>query len=169
MNNLKLRQADHRDLPEIIVIIDLARKAMKAHGSGQWQDGTPTAQTIANDINNQQFFVATLNKHIVGCMALLDYEEGYDVLLEGAFIHHDKYKVIHRFATHQDFVNNGIAGFMLEEAELIAKAKAVNLIRIDTHQKNIPMMRLLDKHGYVNCGKTLIEKNKLRVVFEKAI
>jgi len=168
-NHLTFTPALPADLVGILLIIEEARQFMKSQHSGQWQDGTPTKETIINDIAHRRFFVAKMGEEVVGCLALLNHEEGYDRLLTGQWVGHGPYKVIHRFATRRDYFGQGIAGYMLKQAEHIALSEHVKLLRVDTHQLNIPMTRLLLKHGYVMTGTTLIEKTKLRTTFEKLL
>ncbi len=166
---LTLTRASFIDIDAIMSIIDEARQFMKSQLSGQWQDGTPRRSTILDDIAQQRFFVARLKDRIVGCFALLDDEPGYQHLLRGQWRQDGPYLVIHRFATHRDCFGQGIASYMLAQIEVMAKHRQINIIRVDTHVRNIPMLNLLVKHGYIRCGSTLIEKNKLRDVFEKLL
>lgn len=166
---LTFHHARIEDLPSILLIIEEAREFMKGQNSGQWQDGTPTEATILNDIKHHQFYVALFGQEVVGCFALLNDEEGYHNLLTGTWKYQGPYKVIHRFATKRAYFGKGIAGFMLSIIEQIAKSKDINIIRVDTHKLNTPMISLLQKHGYEMCGTTLIEKTKLRTTFEKSL
>jgi len=166
-NNKTLMLAKLFDLEEILVIIEDARKFMSAQGSGQWQDGTPNKVTITNDIKNNNFYVCKMQNEIVGVLALLEYEEGYDKLLTGRWQHLGPYFVIHRFATKRSQFSKGVATFMLKEVEQIARKNNTYIIKVDTHEKNTPMCNLLLKNGYQVAGTTLIEQTKLRVVFEK--
>ncbi len=169
MENYELRLAFLNDLPAIMAIIDDARKRMKSHESGQWQDGTPRQKTFINDIENNYLYVATSNNEIIGVMAVLDYEKGYEKLLTGMWSNNDPYLVLHRFAVKDDYLRKGVASFMLNAAENIAKTRHIRQIRIDTHEKNLEMISLLVKNQYIKKGSTLIEDTKLRVVFEKII
>lgn len=169
MNTMNFRLATLDDLTDILFIIEQARERMKHHHSGQWQDGTPSKETIMRDIDGHHFFVATRNNLIVGVTAVLDYEEAYQNLIVGQWTYEGPYKVIHRFAVHKDYLHQGVASFMLESIEHMAINEGVKLIRIDTHEKNIEMLNFLRKQGFINCGTTYIEKTKIRLVFEKLI
>lgn len=155
------------DLPEILLVIDDGRAALKLQNSGQWQDGTPSEQTIRNDIEAHHFYVAKLDNQVIGVLALLDHDVAYDHLLTGTWDDKVPYKVIHRFAVLRPYTNQGVASMMLKAAEQLAKMDGVDLIRIDTHEKNLPMTKLLLKNRYQIKGTTLIEGTKLRTVFEK--
>ena len=53
--------------------------------------------------------------------------------------------------------------------QLEAKKQGYKSMRIDTHEKNIPMRNLIEKNGFVYCGKTMLRSFKDRLVFEKII
>lgn len=168
-NKLEFLMAQIQDLPAILNIIAEARVFMKSQNSGQWQDGTPNEQTIILDINNKHFYVAKIIDEVVGCLALLDEEEGYNNLLTGTWSKQGPYKVIHRFAVKRSHFGRGIASFMLKKVEDLVLANNIRAIRIDTHELNKPMVSLLLKNNYEQRGTALIEKSKLRIVFEKTL
>lgn len=163
------RLATISDLPIIMQIIADAKIRMAKHNSGQWQDGTPSLDTIKNDILNNSYYVAIHIDNIVGGCAVLTFEEGYEHLLEGKWSVIGPYLVIHRFAVAASYLGQGVGTFMLDNIGLIAKQKEVKSIRIDTHVKNREMISLLNKFGFNHVGRTLIEKTKERIVFEKIL
>lgn len=167
MNKVQFSLATLKELPEILEVIKDARAFLKLQNSGQWQDGTPSEQTIKRDIEAKQFYVAKLDNQVIGVLALLNHEVAYDHLLTGSWDHQTPYKVIHRFAVLRPYTKQGVASYMLDACENLAKQDNIHLIRVDTHEKNIPMTKLLLKKGYLIKGTTLIEGTKLRTVFEK--
>jgi GNAT superfamily N-acetyltransferase len=169
MENYVFRKATIDDLEAVLFVINKAKERMKSHMSGQWQDGSPSKETFVNDINEEHLYVLTTFDKVICVLALLDHESAYDTLLSGEWLHNLPYKVIHRFAVHEDYLGKGVASFMLKSAELQAKSEGIRQVRIDTHERNVPMVKLLLKNGYVQCGSTLIEGTKLRIVFEKVI
>ena len=62
---------------------------------------------------------------------------------------------------------------MLSLAEDLALGSGCESVRVDTHEGNIPMRRLLEKHGYTACGViTLLsgsEAGQKRVAYEKKL
>jgi GNAT superfamily N-acetyltransferase len=164
-----LVKAQQNDIEEIMGVIRDAQAMMAMQGSGQWQDGTPARATILHDIKDGHFYVAKDDEIIIGVMAFLDYDPEYQNLLTGAWHYGPRYKVIHRFAIKGSHRQQGVGSFLLKEAETIAKAQGVDTIRIDTHEKNIPMTKLLEKNGYQAVGTVILEKIKLRTAFEKLL
>lgn len=162
-----LVKAQQNDIEEIMGVIRDAQAMMAMQGSGQWQDGTPARATILQDIENEHFYLAKDDDTIIGVMALLDYDAEYQHLLTGAWHYGPRYKVIHRFAIKGTYRQQGVGACLLKEAEKMAKSQGVDTIRIDTHEKNIPMTKLLEKNGYQAVGTVILDKTKLRTVFEK--
>ena len=54
------------------------------------------------------------------------------------------------------------------ECFAFAEARCSNL-RIDTHEKNIPMQRCLAKHGFTRCGIIYLEDGDPRIAYQKVI
>lgn len=164
-----ITQATLTDLPSIMKVIEDAQAVLKLQHSGQWQDGSPSIVTIRNDIENHQCYVAKKENIVVGVFALLAHEPAYDHLLSGAWKYQAPYFVIHRVAVTSSFAKQGIATKMLHDCERIAKQHHIHVLRVDTHDKNIPMKNLLIKQGYQFAGTTLIDGTKLRSAYEKYI
>ncbi|MFA7188444.1 MAG: GNAT family N-acetyltransferase [Alphaproteobacteria bacterium] len=166
---LAIKPAKIGDLTQILLVIADARQLLKTQDSGQWQDGTPSAETIKDDISHYCFYVLKEQNQIVGVMAVLDYEKDYDHLLRGKWTIEGPYFVIHRFAILSQTRGKGLATMMLKYVEKLAIDKHKYAIRIDTHEKNIPMINLLNKNGYQAIGIARLAGNKKRIAFEKAV
>ena len=63
--------------------------------------------------------------------------------------------------------------FILKKLEEVSKEKLVYSIKIDTHEDNKPMQRLLEKNWYVYCGIIYLDKEpsigEKRMAFEKVL
>ena len=167
MNGLRLARLS--DLAQIMDVVKDAREFLKAQNSGQWQDGTPSIATIAEDSMNNRFFVWEEEGVIIGIIALLDYDQDYESLKSGQWRFSPPYLAIHRFAVRSDYHAQGIATKILQAVELIAGERNIHTIRVDTHELNIPMIGLLEKNGFTKCGEVLIEGIKPRITFDKKI
>ena len=167
MNGLRLAQLS--DLVEIMDIVKDAQEFLKTQNSCQWQDGTPTIATVAEDSMNNRFFVWEEEGVIIGIIALLDYDQDYESLKSGQWHFSPPYLAIHRFAVRSDYHAQGIATKMLQAVELIARKRSIKTIRVDTHALNVPMINVLTKNGFLKCGEVLIEGIKPRIAFDKKI
>ena len=82
--------------------------------------------------------------------------------IEGAWLNDAPYGVIHRIAV--DGSGRGVAA----ECFAFAAQHCENL-RIDTHEKNIPMQRCLAKNGFIRCGTIYLEDGDPRIAYQKVI
>ncbi|MCX5775368.1 MAG: GNAT family N-acetyltransferase [Firmicutes bacterium] len=166
---MRFHLARYEDLPAILSIIHEAQAFLKTQNSGQWQDGYPTEGILQNDINQQRLYVARNGNDVCGVCAVLNYDPDYSSLTSGSWIIKVPYLVIHRFAVSDKYRRSGVGKYMLSETEKLAKRQQIIDIKVDTHEKNVPMISLLLKSGFEKRGEVLLEQTKQRVVFEKVL
>ena len=77
--------------------------------------------------------------------------------------------VAHHVAVSNECRKHGVAVFMLENAELIAKRIGKTSLRLDTHELNHRMRNLLEKCGFVNVGNVHMPNGDPRLAYEKII
>ena len=169
MNEKHIRLAKLDEIDEIYQLLKSAAFFMASQKSGQWQDQSPTKNQLITDIKNNHYYVLKIESHIVGGFALLNYEADYEQLLSGQWQSNGSYLVIHRFAINPNYHRQGLAKFMLDFIDTIALSRFINSIRVDTHEKNKPMIGLLEKCQYQRVGEVLLTNYKRRLVFEKLI
>lgn len=165
---MEFRKSELDDIPGIMHIIEKAKLNLKDAGIDQWQNGYPNEAVIKEDITRGESYVALLHGNLVGTVAItFGVEHHYDTIRDGEWMNQDGfYAVIHRIAVDQDYKGKGIAGYLLSQAEVLGKDK-IESIRIDTHEKNIPMQRAIKKQGFELCGKITLLDGTDRITFEK--
>lgn len=165
---MKLRKSVNEDINNIMQIINEAKEALREQGIDQWQNGYPNADVIKNDILNNDSYVFIKNNEIVATLAVsFDGEKTYDKIYDGNWISNDKFAVIHRIAISNKNKGTGIASEIIKMIEAICLDKNVHSIKVDTHEFNIPMQKLLKKNDFKYCGVIYLEENSKRVAFEK--
>ena len=165
---MKLRKSVNEDINNIMQIIDKAKEALKEQGIDQWQNGYPNADVIRNDILNNDSYVFIKNNEIVATSAVsFDGEKTYDKIYDGNWISNDEFAVIHRIAISNKYKGTGIASEIIKMIEAICLDKDVHSIKVDTHEFNIPMQKLLKKNDFKYCGVIYLEDKSKRVAFEK--
>ena len=167
MENIIFRLARSNDIDAIMAIIADAQEFMKSQRSGQWQDGHPRRAAIIDDIEHEHYYVIEAQGIVVGGLAILDYEADYESLLEGTWMRHGRYLVIHRFAIDSQYAGKGYAKFALAQVDNMAGDLGISSIRVDTHEKNKPMVNLLLGAGYQQIGVVMLRNFKRRLAFEK--
>ena len=74
----------------------------------------------------------------------------------------EEYGTIHRVAAGSRV--KGLLGAVLDFCE-----KRIDNVRIDTHENNKIMQHILEKNGYIKCGRIYIEDGSPRIAYHKEI
>ena len=165
---MEIRQAFPNEIGAIMTVIESARTALAEAGSTQWQgaDGYPTEETIFDDVLNGQAYVGIVDGQIVSYAAVIvDGDPAYDKIYDGDWKHHNKrYITFHRIAVLSEFTGQGIAQTFIQG---LIEGTDAHDFRCDTHEKNTVMQHILEKLGYVYCGKVPIDGERLACLPEK--
>ena len=172
-----IRATTPADVPAVMTIIEEARRTIAALGIDQWQNGTPNETMITADVQAGQSRVVVKDGEVAGTFALIDNGEPvYDVIEDGTWQTPDKnsagewnYLAIHRVAISVAHRGSGISTAVIEYAEETARTLGRNSLRIDTHEGNVVMRRMLERHGFVRCGIIHLENGDPRVAYEKIV
>ena len=179
--NTKIRKATLCDLDAIMEVIDEARGTIAALGVDQWQDGYPQREIIAADISAGESFCIenTDTGEILSTFGVFENGEVlYDRIFDGTWKTGDSpsllgskvcYTAIHRVAISVKARGSGLSGAIIAFVASIASEKKKQSLRIDTHEGNVVMRRMLEKNGFVHCGTILLENGAPRVAYEKLI
>lgn len=140
-----------------------ARQFMAQNGNpDQWGTAYPSEDMIRQDILNGKCYVNLEGNHIRAVFYFAveaDPTYGY---IEGAWLNDAPYGVIHRIAVGES--GKGVAAECFDFV-----AQRCDNIRIDTHEKNIPMQRCLAKNGFARCGIIYLEDGDPRIAYQKVI
>lgn len=168
-NGLEIILAEKQDLDAIMEIVKQAQAFIKSQGFEQWNDGYPQRTQFEEDIEKKSCYVMKSHKQVVGFMTLLfEKEEAYDSL-EGKWLTDLPYGVIHRSAIAESFRGHHALQHFFEFAQEQALEKKIRSLRIDTHEKNLPMRKSAERFGFIYCGKVSYGPNKPRVAYEKEL
>ena len=154
MNETMLfRRAVVAECDRILQLIEQGRRQIALTGSDQWQDGYPDRESILGDIASEVGYVLTQEDVVVAYGAVVfDGEPSYDAL-EGEWLTEGKpYVVLHRLAVADEMKHRGIAREFFLRVGRLALDRGVEVFRVDTHEKNRYMLRLVDQLGFTYCG-----------------
>lgn len=167
---MEFRKSELEDVAEIMRMINKAKISLKATGIDQWQKGYPNEDVITEDIMRGESYVAVIDGKFVGTLAItFSAEHHYDTLRDGEWKNKDGYyAVIHRIAVDDDYKGKGIAGYLISQAEVLGNGR-IQSIRIDTHENNLAMQRVIQKQGFEFCGKITLYDGSDRLSFEKCL
>ncbi len=167
---MEFRKSVNKDINSIMNIIRQAQDYFKAQGIDQWQNNYPNLQDINNDINNENGYVLIMDNMIVGTVALtFDGDKNYETVYEGNWISNSKYATIHRLAVDSNNKGHGLASVIFKNIENICLNIDIHSIRVDTHEENLQMQKLLNKEGFQYCGVIYLEDGGKRIAFEKIL
>ena len=155
-----VRKAETEDLPEIYRLYSRAREFMRSAGNpDQWGSTYPEEKTILSDLSGGNLYLIYDDREIHGVFAFLIFDDPtYRVIRNGSWHSQQTYGVIHRVA------GDGSGG-ILKAAVLYAR-KWISYLRIDTHEKNLPMQRSIAAMGFQKCGTIYTETGAPRIAFD---
>lgn len=157
---MKIIPAEKSDLGEILGIYAKAREFMKRSGNPtQWGDSRPALATTERDIAEGRLYKIVDGGRTVGVFAFIIGEDPTYRKIDGKWPNDELYGTIHRIAS--DGTRRGI----FDAALKFCFEKCRN-IRIDTHEKNLPMRRCIERAGFKYCGKIITDDGTERMAFE---
>ena len=172
--NKAVRHAQKADIPRIMTVLEAAKGIMRASGNmGQWVDGYPSEDVIADDIAGGYGFVVEEMEMpeemglvrgsavIVGYFAYIPSPEPtYERIYEGAWLDDDlPYHVVHRIGSTPE--SNGV----FEAIMAFCFSHDPN-IRIDTHRDNRIMQHCILKAGFSYCGIIYLASGDERLAYQ---
>lgn len=170
---IHIREAIYADLPIILSITQQASQRLAHQGIPQWQGGYPSRDHFVKDIEKHQLYVAIDNNTLVGFASIsLDEDSNYDHVIGGSWTIAHPSVVIHRLAVEETHLGLGIAQQLYRHAETIALQCNRHSLKVDTHEKNNAMNRLILKMGYRRVGVVKLAHDAMdpwRVAYEKVI
>lgn len=167
---MEFRKTAKTDIKDIMNIISQAQDYFKEQGIDQWQNNYPSVETINNDIANKHSYVLLKDNNIVATAAVsFDGEKTYDTIYEGQWISNNEFAVIHRIAVHSDYKGLGLSSEIMKNVEKLCLDTGVYSIKVDTHEENLSMQKLLKKNNFKYCGIIYLEDGNKRIAFEKTL
>ena len=173
---MNIRTTTPKDIDAVMTIIEEARATIAALGIDQWQNGSPNRSMITEDMALGQGRVVTDDEgRIMGTFAIIyTGEPTYETVYDGAWRAPDldgdgsiAYIAIHRVAVSVAHRGSGISTAIINYAEEFARILGKSSLRIDTHEGNVVMRRMLEKQGFLPCGTIRLRNGDPRVAYEK--
>lgn len=159
-----IRPTELSDLPEVMDIYENARAFMRESGNMvQWTNGYPGEKVILADIDSGCSYVCADDKGDIAAVFSLVMGEDptYSTIYEGRWLNDRPYGTVHRIAAGVH--NRGVAAFCLDWC-----LNRCGNVRIDTHEYNRPMRKLLQKLGFHYCGVIYLPDGSPRLAFQKS-
>ena len=169
--NMIVRPVKPEETGRVAAIFEEAKKTIAALGIDQWQDGYPDKSIADSDARAGISYAVTVDGEIAGvCTLIPDGEPTYDVIEGGEWLtgnDNRRYMTVHRMAVAVAYRGSGAAACLLRFAAERAEASGLLSVRIDTHEGNAVMRRMLEKNGFVPCGIIHLANGDPRAAYEK--
>ena len=160
--------ATEADLQAVIELVAQGRAALARQGVDQWQDGYPSPETIRRDLLRGDGRIVRIDGAAAAYAAFVfDGEPAY-AEIDGTWLDHAPYVVLHRLAVAQEVKGQGIATEFMRRTMTLARERGTGSFRIDTNFDNRCMLRLLAKFGFVRCGEIHYAGDP-RIAFQKIL
>ena len=159
-----IRKSSISDVDLILCLLEEGRKKMAAEGNlNQWKVGYPSREQVLKDVDKGVSYLIFQGGEAIATFVLMEGPDPtYQYIYKGNWLNDDSYAVIHRVASIPQV--HGIMNKILDFA--FSKTKT---IRIDTHEDNLLMRKLLKKNGFNYCGVIYLENGSSRLAFQKTI
>lgn len=157
-----IRKTTAADVAAAAKIYEDARPYMRASGNHvQWTTAYPNGDTVLEDIERGIGYVCEDEGRVVAVFAFeVGREPDYDRIYGGEWLSDEPYAYIHRIAVGEH--GRGIADFCFSYCFGVHPN-----LRIDTHEDNIPMQKVLRRAGFQRCGTVFVGEGKERIAFQK--
>ncbi len=172
IEEIKFRKAEYKDIEELIAIRDRCADGLKEMGVDQWQNKEPHVGLIKSDIEQGRGYLFESEDRIVAYFTLiLGDEKEYREFISGDIA--GKTAAIHRVMVDTEFRGRAFAQRVFTEAGRMAADAGKKFLFVDTHAKNKPMLKSIERHGFSYLGVIEIDTNeghdKKRSAFSKEI
>ena len=158
---VNIRKTTMQDLPDVCRIYERARDFMRKSGNpDQWKEEFPTPEIVARDIEADSSYLCISDDKIAAVFYFNVEDEPSYLKIGGQWLNDDPYGVVHRIASSR--VIKGAGEFCINWC-----LDRCHNLRIDTHRDNLPMRYMLDKLGFVHCGRIWLENGDERMAFQK--
>lgn len=170
---MEIRKAKDADFGAMQALFDEARGTIATLGINQWQNGEPAPEVVREDISLGQSYVITDGDALCATFALMNESEPlYDNIYSGEWKtgnDNRNYQAIHRVAVAVFMRGKGTSTQIINYAAEVARARGRVSLRIDTHEGNAVMRRMLEKHGFELCGVIYLKNGDPRVAYERVL
>ena len=164
---MNFRETRTEDLDEVMQIYARAKKWMQEAGNPQWQGSYPAREDIEKDMAAHGSYVLVDEGRIVATTAILFGDDPHYHQIQGRWLNDQPYGVIHRTAVTGR--GKGYGSVLIQYAEKLARDRNIANLRMDTHEKNASMRRLMEKNGFVWCGTVWMDDGSPRMAGQKVL
>lgn len=176
-----VRPAAREDFDRVAALLDVGHETFAELGIDEGRSKKyPSARRLMHSIKNgTTHVIEDGNGRVIAVFAVsFSPDKNYDNELDGAWLTDTKaspqsYAELHWVSVDRHARRRGVGMFILDKADQIARAGGRSSVRADVYPQNLPMQKLLEKHGYERCGAMVIRdvfgREKHRVAYERVL
>ncbi len=159
---MEIRRTTLSDLDTALDLYAKARIFMREHGNpDQWGDNYPSREQILTDIQKGCSYLCWEEEEPLGIFYFaIEADPDYAQIYDGSWLNDKPYGVMHRVASPSG--RRGVASFCVHWC----LEQSNHNVRIDTHQANIPMQKMLEKNGFQPCGIIYVRHGGKRIAYQ---
>lgn len=155
-----IRKTRIEDAKTVAELYANARQYMIDSGFEQWHDGYPSIDDVLSDIENGVSYLLENENGVYGAFAMIGGTDPTYSYVEGGSWKSDKpYLTLHRVAS------SGKERGVFSQIVDFAWSKC-NHLRVDTHEENKQMQRVIKATGFEYCGIIYLANGEPRLAFE---
>ena len=174
------RPAAREDFDQVSALLDAGHETFAALGIDEGRKKYPSARRLMHSIKNgTTHVVEDAHGHMIAVFAVsFSPDKNYERPIDGAWLtdadeQPQPYAELHWVSVAPAARRRGVGQFILETAGRIARAGGRRSIRADVYERNVPIQKLLEKHGYARCGilsmRDVFGRRKTRVAYERLL
>lgn len=155
IKEIEIKKAKLSDLDNLLSLYENARKMMKeSNNPNQWKNTHPSKEFLISLINKEVLYIG-INKEneiMFSFSFIIGIDETYINIEDGEWLNDLPYGTIHALAS--SFKMNNVFYYVLTFC-----LSLINNIKIDTHNDNVIMQKILNKYGFIKCGTIYIKED----------
>ena len=153
------RTAERKDFDRISALLDQGHETFAALGISESKKKYPSSRRLMHSIKNGTTHVVedAAGRMIAVFAVSFAPDKNYAHGIDGAWLTEtmaqpQQYAELHWVSVDEAARRRGVGMFILDKADHIARSKGRASLRADVYDKNVPMQKMLAKHGYASCG-----------------
>lgn len=175
------RPAVREDFERAMALLDIGHRTFAELGIDEGRGKKyPSARRLMHSIKNgTTHVIEDAHGRMIAMFAVsFSPDKNYERPIDGAWLtdtgaQPQPYAELHWVAVDYAARRRGVGAFILDKADHIARAGGRSSIRADVYELNVPMQKLLEKHGYERCGtitiKDVFGREKRRACYERTL
>ncbi|SJZ98603.1 L-amino acid N-acyltransferase YncA [Pilibacter termitis] len=166
---MKIRKATQKDMKTILQIFSDARTFLHEQEIPQWQGEYPNKLDVLKDIEQNFAYVLTDDEQVIGYAALQQTPDAnYRTISQGSWKNNnDNYATIHRLSTLSSVRQKGVGKLFFSLLLYEAKRLGFKEVRVDTHEKNKIMQKVIAALAFEKRGIVTVEDGSPRIAYQK--